>query len=177
MHAYIDSARILGSKNLDGRLTVASAPGLPFLLEEGMTVHFVPPVIDAPRQAVVAAVAMQGDASATVRFEGIDDVDVAEMLVGCHCLVARDAVGEELLEQLQSEAVPAFEDWTFVDEASGRMGTIEGVDEMPGQVMLSLRVDGEGTTRMVPLVDDFIVSRDEERKVLALSLPGGILEL
>lgn len=178
MHSYIDSARILGSKNLDGRLTVASAPGLPFLLEEGMIVHFVPPVIDAPRHAKISALAMQGNDSAITRFDGIDSVDVAEMLVGCHCLVARDAIDGELLEQIQSETMPTLEGWTFVDEASGRNGIIESIDEMPGQMMLGLALEGdEGPTKMVPLVDEFIVSEDEDAKMLTLSLPLGILDL
>lgn len=178
MHSYIDSARILGSKNLDGRLTVASAPGLPFLLQEGMTVHFVPPVIDAPRNARIAALSMQGNGSAIVRFEGIDSVDVAEMLVGCHCLVARDAIDDELLEQLQLGTMPAFEGWSFVDEASGSRGIIEYIDEMPGQMMLGLALEGDkGSTKMVPLVDEFIVSEDECAKMLTLALPLGILDL
>lgn len=143
-----------------------------------MTVHFVPPVIDGPRQAKVDAIAMQGDDAAVVRFEGIEDVDAAEMLVGCHCLVARSAIDGELLESLSGEAVPSFEGWTFVDEASGRTGAIVGLDEMPGQVMLSLAVEGEeGSVRMVPLVDDFIVTEDEGAKLLTLSLPGGLLDL
>lgn len=143
-----------------------------------MTVHFVPPVIDAPREAKAAAVLMQGDDSAVVRFVGVDGVDVAEMLVGCHCLVARDAIDEALLDQWEAAAMPAFEGWSFVDEASGRTGSITGVDEMPGQVMLGIVVDGdEGLARMVPLVDDFIVSQDEEAKLLTLLLPGGILDL
>ena len=177
MHDYIDAAIVLGSKNLDGRLTVASAPGLPFLLEEGMAVHFVPPVLDAPRNANVISAMMQGDASAIVRFDSIDSVDMAEMIIGCHCLVARDAVDQAVLEQIQEASLPAFEGWTFIDKASGYAGSIEGVDEMPGQVMLSLVVKGESAPTMVPLVDDFVVSQDEEAKVLILSLPGGIFDL
>lgn len=143
-----------------------------------MTVHFVPPVIDAPRSAAVSAVAPQGDAAAIVRFEGVDDVAVAEMLVGCHCLVARNAIDDALLEQLHGDEVPALEGWTFSDEASGRRGTVAGVDEMPGQVMLSLAVEGdEGPARLVPLVGDFIVTEDEEARHLTLALPMGILDL
>lgn len=177
MHDYIDSAIILGSKNLDGRLQVASAPGLPFLLQEGIEAHFVPPVIDAPRNARVASVSMQGGGSAIVRFDDVSDVATAEMLIGCHCLVARSDIDEGMLVQSVAEA-SLYEGWEFVDETSGEKGRITGTDEMPGQTMLLLSIDGEeDRSPMIPLVDEFIASKDDEARFLVLSLPKGILEL
>ena len=53
MNAWVDVAVLTGTKTLDGRLVVRSAPSLPFLLSEGQKVFFVPPVIDVPRTATV----------------------------------------------------------------------------------------------------------------------------
>ena len=69
--------------------------GLPFLLEEGMEVAFVPPVLDVPRRATVSAIEEQG-LDLIVFFEGVEDRSTAEALAGCHCLVRRADLPEEL---------------------------------------------------------------------------------
>ena len=95
MESYLDVATLTGKKNLDGRLVAKSAPGLPFLLTEGMQVRLVPPVLDAPRSVKVASVSAVDDGCAVVAFSEVTDASVAEALVGCHCLVGRSALGAQ----------------------------------------------------------------------------------
>ena len=90
MRTWADVAWLATAKNLDGGLVVRSASGLPFLLEEGMEVAFVPPVLDMPRRAIVEEIRPQDDTSAVVWFEGVDDIDTAKALCGCHVLVRRE---------------------------------------------------------------------------------------
>lgn len=151
--------------------------GLPFLLHEGMQVHLVPPVIDAPRTAEVRSVSMQGQSSAVVAFSGIGDAAVADMVVGCHCLVSEDAVDPEVLAEALGGPEAPFSGWTFEDVTSGRTGCVLGAQNMPSQVLLTVSVDGEGGERLVPLVDDFVVSRDDDAMRLVLDLPTGIFDL
>lgn len=174
---YIDAARLTGRKNLDGRLAVTAAAGLPFLLQEGMQVHLVPPVIDAPRTVEVLSVSMQGPSSGVVAFSGIGDADVADMVVGCHCLLDKDAIEPEVLAEALSGPEAPFSGWTFEDVASGKSGRVTGVQNMPSQVLLTVAVDGEGGERLVPLVDDFVVRRDDDAMRLVLDLPIGIFDL
>lgn len=156
---------------------MTAAAGLPFLLHEGMQVHFVPPVTDAPRTAEVQSVSLQGQSSAVVAFSGIGDASTADMVVGCHCLVAKDAVDPETLAEALDGSEASLEGWAFEDVASGKSGLVLDAQRMPSQVLLTVSVDGECGERLVPLVDDLIVSRDGDAMRLVLELPTGIFDL
>ena len=78
MSAWVDVAVLTGTKTLDGRLVVQSAPGLPFLLSEGVLVHFVPPQLDIPRNAVVEDIQEGAGGDYIVRFELAEHQDDAQ---------------------------------------------------------------------------------------------------
>ena len=107
--------------------------GLPFLLEEGMEVAFVPPVLDAPRRATVSAIEEQG-LDLIVFFEGVEDRSTAEALAGCHCLVRR----ADLPEGALAVGSRGLVGWSVRDEAAGFAGTVSAVIENPGQTLLEL---------------------------------------
>ena len=62
-----------------------------------MEVAFVPPRHDAPRRARVLSVQDAGRDAFLVTFEGVDSIDIAELLVGCSCLVRRADLPESAL--------------------------------------------------------------------------------
>ena len=97
MRTWANVAELSKTKTLTGGLVARCAPGLPFLLEEGMEVAFVPPRHDAPRRARVLSVQDAGRDAFLVTFEGVDSIDVAELLVGCSCLVRRADLPESAL--------------------------------------------------------------------------------
>lgn len=148
-----------------------SAAGLPFLLEEGLEVAFVPPVLDAPRRARVREVTEQGN-DVVVFFEGVEDRTTAEMLAGCHCLVRRADLPEDALA-IGSHGLVG---WTARDEAAGFSGTVADVVENPGQVLLQL-AGSDGRTVLVPLVDEFVAGFDEDAREIALRAPAGLYDL
>ena len=98
MRTWADVAVLAKTKNLKGRLVARAAAGLPFLLEAGDEVAFVPPRLDVPRRAVVSLVKLVDERSAEVEFEGVDGDDAAE-LAGCHCLIRRDSIDESVFEE------------------------------------------------------------------------------
>ena len=70
LNAYVANvAELSKTKTLTGGLVARCAPGLPFLLEEGMEVAFVPPRHDAPRRARVLSVQDAGRDAFLVTFE------------------------------------------------------------------------------------------------------------
>lgn len=149
-------------------------PGLPFLLQEGREVAFVPPVLDAPRRARVAAVRPEGARTYLVRFAGVDDIAAASLLVGCHCLVRRADLAEE--ELLALSGADAWDGWEVHDRREGLVGTVAGVEESPGQHLLAVdRPDGART--LIPLVDEFVVFVDEDALRIQMDLPDGLLDL
>ena len=143
MRAWADVAELTNTKNLDGGLVARCAPGLPFLLREGMEVAFVPPVLDAPRRARVAWVRAEGGApEGVVGFEDVEGIGAASPLVGCHCLVRRSDLPQDALAGAGAHAWAGF---AVFDARAGFVGHVEGVREMPAQRLLEVaRADAAG---------------------------------
>ncbi len=174
MRTWIDIACLAQTKNINGGLVARSAAGLPFLLSEGMRVALVPPVLDAPRSVTVESLQMRGSHEAVVFFEEVPDANTAEMLVGCHCLVRRVEVAEELAE-LESD-LPSWEGWQVFDEAAGFVGEVLDIEDRPLQPLLIVAREG-AEDALIPLVEEFIVSLDEDACRLDMRLPAGLLEM
>ena len=173
MRTWANVAELSKTKTLTGGLVARCVPGLPFLLEEGMEVAFVPPQHDAPRRARVQSVQDAGRGTYLVAFEGIDSIGVAELLVGCSCLVRRVDLSEGALV-VETDGLAGFE---VHDVRAGLVGTVESVVENPGQSLLSVARTGGGQPVLVPLVDAFVVRFDEDARCIEVDLPDGLLEL
>ncbi len=172
MRAWVRAADLARTKTLQGGLVARSAPGLPFLLREGMEVAFVPPQHDAPRRARVMSVQDEGR-GALVRFDVVESIEDAERLVGCSVLVRRDEV-PEAGRAAEPEGLAGFE---LRDGRSGFSGVVEDVIEHPGQTLLVVgRADG-GSAVLVPFVDAFVRGVDEGARRIDVELPDGLLDL
>lgn len=170
MREWADIAVLAKARNLQGGFVVRSTAGLPFLLETGMEVAFVPPVLDAPRRAVVIDIQQQGG-DTVVFFDQVADRTTAEMLAGCHCLVRHADLPEDALL-----ATAGLVGWLANDREAGFEGTVSDVLEHPGQALLQLSGE-DGKTVLIPLVDEFIVEVDEEHRRIELSAPCGLYDL
>ena len=149
------------------------------LLEEGDEVHLVPPKIDVVRTVHVESVQDEGQSRAIVRFREVDSIDVAEQLVGMHCLIDRSLLGENA-DILDSAAKDALEGWELIDQISGRRGRIlrswSAAGNLLGEVALADESE-DAPARMIPLADDLIVETDEDGRTIVLALPNGIFDL
>lgn len=190
MRAWVDVVELTNTKTLNGGLVARCAAGLPFLLKEGIEVAFVPPVLDAPRRAKVVSVHSTGSNEAVVSFTGIDGVETASLLAGCHCLVRRADLPADV--SLSGRDV-GWEGFLVYDAAFGLVGRVTGVRELPAQLLLEVHrqdaADLEGkdrsgeecaanaATALIPLVDAFVVEVDEENRCLHMDLPAGLLDL
>ena len=178
MSAWLDVATITRISKHKGGSVAKAAAGLPFLLQPGAAVRFAPPVLDAPRGAQVAAVSGLAGDTATVRFD-LPGGAVPDALVGCHCLMEADAaraIAEELGEgSLFTAAVAGFIGWALEDADGSAVGTVADCVEHPTQLTLTVELP-DGEERLVPLVDELLVSLDEAARVIRMELPGGILE-
>ena len=176
MRAWANVATLAKTRNLDGGFVVKSTAGLPFLLEEGMEVAFVPPREDAVRRTQVESVYLLDEKSAEVHFADISSIECARPLVGCSCLVRRSSIDEAVLDA----APERWEGWDVFDVNHGLVGTLEGIVENPAQMLLEVSraegVPGEGTL-LVPLVDEIVVDVDPDARAITLNMPVGLLEL
>ncbi len=174
MRTWIDIASLAHTKNINGGLVARSAAGLPFLLSQGMELALVPPVLDAPRRVTVESLQMRGETEAVVFFEEVTDANTAEALVGCHCLVRRDEVAEELLE-LEGD-LPSWEGWQVFDCAAGFVGEVLEIEDRPLQPLLVVSREGADEA-LIPLVEDFIEGIDEQSRRIDMRLPAGLLDM
>ena len=98
---------------------------------------------------------------------------MARQMEGMHCLIRRDAIGEDLLE----EPSAIWDGWRVVDERTGTIGEICGFLENPAQSLLEVNVIGRDKPVLVPVVDDIVLDVDIDRQEVRVSLPNGLLDL
>lgn len=171
---WADVAELIATQGLKGRFVARSVRGLPFLLEEGLAVDFVPPTLEGPRHVRVSFVQHAGDGEYLVDFTDVSDRDTAERLVGSHCLVARELLPDDFDELLRADAGHVG-GYRVIDEALGELGPVVEVREMPTQDLLVVeRAQGEA---LIPFVDEFIVGIDEDEGIVHVNVPRSLLEL
>jgi len=168
MGKFLNAAQITKARKRQGRLVVQPCDGLPFLLEEGMTVHVVPPSLDVPR-TVVLREAVEGE-DCIVAFEGVREYAQLVEYVGRYLLVARDDIDESLLP----EEVPDIEGFEVVDAKHGNLGRI--VEILENAYQATIVVDGPKGEVLIPLVDEFVQDVDFERGVVFTCVPEGLVE-
>ncbi len=172
MSAWIDVAILTSSKPKHKGLVVRCTMGPSFLLEEGMDVWFVPPVLDAPRRAEISRVASVDGASAIVEFDSVDSPEIAHMLVGCHVLVLRSDLPDAAFGS--DDELVGYE---VYDRALGFVGAVAALVDNPAHPLLEVtHSDREGSV-LIPCVDAFIVMVDEQKRRIEVDLPAGLLEL
>ena len=174
MQTWSNVAKLVSVQGMKGRFVARSVRDLPFLLEEGMSVAFVPPTMHGPRHVRVKEVTHLDGDDWLVSFTGVKGRDVAEELVGSFCLVPRDQLREAVddAEWLEVDCIG----FDVVDEELGLVGTLDDVQEMPAQsLMIVSRPDGGEA--LIPVVDEFLLDIDEDGRVVHVKLPEGLLEL
>ncbi len=173
MGRWVRIGRLSKAKGKKGDLEVRASAGLPFLFSEGQTVHFVPPRLEAPRQARVVRVAQTGPDSAVVSFDLVSTWEDALELEGCCCLAARADLPGEALAATEGSLVG----YAVVDAEAGRVGVIEGFVENPAHPLAAVVPAGGGDALLVPWVDDFLASIDDETRTVFVRLPRGLVDL
>lgn len=175
MSDWANVATLGKAKNLKGGLLAYPREGLPFLLEEGMEVVFVPPVLRAPRSGRIVSLQQQGSGAHLVYFDSIDSIDMAEKLQDRYCLVRRADLPEGF-DRGRGDLVG----FAVHDVSAGPLGTIVDLEENPAHPLLVVeRGDPSPSPSPVriPLVEEFIVSIDPDKKSLTMELPEGLLDL
>lgn len=78
-------------------------------------------------------------------------------------------------EVLPQESELTFIGFELIDKKLGTIGKVLDVQEMPQQLMLTVKYNGE--EKYIPLVEAFIDYISEENKEIWLQLPDGLLDL
>lgn len=175
MSAWARVANLGKAKNLKGGLLAYPCEGLPFLLEEGMEVAFVPPVLRVPRTGRITHIQEQAGGAYLVSFDSILSTDQAEQLAG-HRVLVRKADLPEGYDRPLLDLVG----FVVLDTTGECIGEVVALEENPAHPLLVVRADStaeDAEPYRIPLVEEFIVDTDEEEGTIAFDLPEGLLEL
>lgn len=171
MSAWANVAKLTKAKTLEGGLFVQSTKGLPFLLEEGMEVTFVPPLLRFPRSSRIVQLDHKGEGKYLVYFEDITSIDLAEQLVGHYCLVRK----ADLPEDYDRSSHDLLTNFSVLSDKGVEVGSVVRVDENPAHPLLVVLRNGREV--LIPLVDELLLGIDEQNNTITMSIPEGLLEL
>ena len=111
----------------------------------------------------------KSDASALVKFDGIDTMERARELTGCDVYFPRE-LSDEDSEHVSWAEIIGYE---LVDAETGTtIGTIASVDDTTINTLFELE-DG----RLIPASEELIQNIDTKKHQIRTKLPEGILEL
>lgn len=156
---YRNVARVVGKIGKEGEVKVDTIDGLPFLLHQGMRVHFTPPRLTGIRSAVVQSVREVGD-SWGVRLQGVDTVEQAFELQGRLCLVSTEDI-EELADWDDPMLLVGL---PVRDLRLGSLGEVTDVLVTSQQITLVVGTEQKPDRYLIPFVDEFIIEMEEDEE-------------
>lgn len=104
-----------------------------------------------------------------VKLRGIDSPEMAQLLEGQDVLIP---AGRSRKTSSREEDLTGYR---LIDVKHGDIGTVQGLEEMPGQWMIQA-IKGEKEF-LIPYVDAFIQEIDDDARSITLELPEGFLEI
>ncbi len=118
-----------------------------------------------------AGVRIKSPKSAIVKFDWVDAEDNARHLVGRTAWLFND----EIIHEEEEMTVSMFAGFVLEDVNLGEIGPVSSVDDFSGNLVLN--VDYKGNEVLIPFNEDFLVLVDNEKKILRLELPAGLLDV
>ena len=107
----------------------------------------------------------------SLRFTTIKSQKSASPLIGRSVY----ALTESLDIEEDDEDVFEYEDYTAYDQNDLLLGTIKGVDDIPGNPLLV--VDGGAKEILIPLLAIEVLNADEDSKTIKISIPEGLTDI
>ncbi|EAY30549.1 ribosome maturation factor RimM [Microscilla marina] len=108
-----------------------------------------------------------------LKFEEIDDVDQAKMLVGSKLMLPIDVLPETEEEEYYFHDILGY---MVVDADKGEIGKVTQLYDSTNQDLIG--VTHQGKEVLIPYIKDQIIQKlDHEQKVIVVTLPGGLLDV
>lgn len=158
-------AKVLKSNGVDGEVLMGFSAIAPedIDLQEPMFIYYD----GLPVPFYVKTCSVKGSMKALVRLEDISSKEDAEEIVGQGVYV--DGDGYESLEEDEMD----FVGWTLKDSDGTEIGKVTDIEDIPGNPCLC--VETTSGEVLVPLHEDLIISLDEEKAIITMELPEGLV--
>lgn len=112
------------------------------------------------------------DTDAIIKLDKVDDVDAAKPIAGKAVFLPT-----KLYDEIQPKDVTLnFTGFTLYNQFDRKVGLIESIFESPGQLLASVTLEN-GNEALVPLVEQFILSINANKRELTLNIPDGLIEM
>ncbi len=155
---------------INGELSLFLEPGIDSdMLDEGQFVF-----LDLENGLVpfkIESLRTRGEHGGLVYLTGIDSETIARQMVGTTLWVEKNSL------TIDEEQFPAtlLIGYSIIDDVAGDLGTLtEILDSDKNPLMV---VTSKGEEILIPLADDFILSIDDNKKIINVSLPEGLVDL
>ena len=165
-------ARILKSNGTDGELVMGFRDIAPedISIEEPVFICFD----GLPVPFFIESFQKKGQNKAAVRLTGVRCYDDAQELAGQSVYVEAGSVRTDAEEDFSF-----LKGWLLRNSDGSESGRITGYLDIPGNPCIEVAVPAEGAvegkTVIVPLHEDLIVSADEKKQELTMSIPAGLI--
>lgn len=117
----------------------------------------------------------KGSTTFLVKIDGIESEEEASQFVNKEIYVLKNEAEEWLDEDLTDSS--EFEDYEIIDSSTGfAIGKIEYVDDSTSNILFVAK-NKYGEEIIVPATEDFIEEIDDERKIIKMNLPEGLLSI
>ncbi len=164
---FVPVARVVKSHGLHGEVAVKSLVDLPLHSLEGLTVYVVPPTAGV-REATLEGV-RPGPKGPLLELAGVTDIAGARALCGTTLLVRQedlpDGYDEAEFDPIGLEVI---------DGVRGSLGTISDVIFTGANDVWV--VDGPFGQVLLPVIDDVVLSIDEDSRTARVALLPGLID-
>ncbi|GAB3834787.1 ribosome maturation factor RimM [Hymenobacter jeollabukensis] len=107
-----------------------------------------------------------------LKLKTVERIEDAELFRGLKLFRPLEDLPELADDQFYFHEVVGY---TVVDANLGQLGTVETFYELPEQVLLAMRYQGQEV--LIPVVDELVQHADEDTKELHVTLPAGLLDI
>jgi 16S rRNA processing protein RimM len=104
-------------------------------------------------------------------FEGYESIEKVNEFKGCRVFLTSGRA-----ERAQPDDINNLIGYVVLRQNENIIGEITDIIRNPGQWLLSI-VSNSKKEILVPLHDDFIISIDENKKIIIMDIPDGLIEI
>ena len=106
-----------------------------------------------------------------ISFEGYESIEKVSEFIGCRIFLTSGRS-----ESLHKDEIRDLTGYVVLDHDDSLIGTITDIIQNPGQWLLSI-VSTSKKEILIPFHDDFIMSIDDNKKVIVMEIPDGLTDI
>jgi 16S rRNA processing protein RimM len=168
-------AKVVKSFGADGELVVRYIPDAPEDINEKKPVFLY--FEELPVPFFIESVKSRGNNQEVIRLQGIESEKDVEEILGMTVYIEQS----KKKQKSKSNNSDIFDPKNLVgfvlyNPAGEYIGEVTEFNDYPGNPCLSF-VTEDGNEHLVPIHDDLILGMDEEKELLVVELPIGLLDL